>query len=273
MPSGWRLCPGPVCAGGGDGPARGGRGPAPGHSVSLSTAVSPWRANSTGQAHRDPCGFLARPPGGQQGERVCPPRRGGGLWEGWRGAAPPASGRRGGRRPAPAVGPAGCAAPAPPAGASRAQYHTLQAGFSSRSQGLSGETSVSDAPVAWSPEAEVLRGAGLCGQEDRPAEPPCPLTALPSPPCPTDLPAHRQAHLQPCLLVFPLGRGPELQSEAKLHPQRGWWLWGRRVLGCPTSRTGARPACVLPRAWWGRQPGRLRHLVPALAEAGGRVPG
>ena len=191
---------------------------------------------------------------------------------GW-GAALPASGWRGGRRPAPAVTPAGCAAPAPSTGASRAQYHTLQAGFSSRSQGLGGETSVSDAPLAQTPEVEIPRGAGLHGREEGPAEPPWPLTAVPSPPCPTDLPAHRQAHLQPRLLVFPLGRGPELQSEAKLRPQRGWCLWGCRVPGCPAHCTGARPACVLPLAWCGRQPGRLRHLVPALTEAGGRGPG
>lgn len=35
---------------------------------------------------------------------------------------------------------------------------------------------------------------------------------------PTDLPAHRQAGLQPSLLVLPLSRGSDLQSEAEFCP-------------------------------------------------------
>ena len=168
--------------GGGDGPAWWVRGPALGHSVSPSVAVSPScgqqrrpgpqgsvRLPERGAGHhalagareltRGPC----QAPGRQEVIRVStsvPPGRGQGAVGGVtrRPAAPPASGRRGGRRPAPAVSPVGCAATAPSAGASRAQCHTLQAGFSSRSQGLSGETSVSDALLARSPEREVPRG-------------------------------------------------------------------------------------------------------------------
>lgn len=182
-------------------------------------------------------------------------------------------GQRGGRRPAlchrPSQAPLSLSA-----GGSRAQYHTLQAGFSSRSQGLSGDTtSVSD--TLSSPEGlvrGVLGEAWGSGQKRRRA-PGEPKRALSCPPyCPTDLPAHRQAHLQPCLLVLTLSCGFELQPEAELSPQWGQCLWRCRVRRCPARCPHAHPARVLPRARWGGQPDGLRHPVPALAEAGGRRP-
>lgn len=61
------------------------------------------------------------------------------------------------------------------AGACRAQYHTLQAGFSSRSQGRSGDTSVSD-----SPESREGGSGGSGGSSVRkPSGPHCP--PLPAP--------------------------------------------------------------------------------------------
>lgn len=145
------------------------------------------------------------------------------------------------------------------AGTSRGQYHTLQAGFSSRSQGLGGDnTSVSDTlPMPWRVSWGRLGGSWkLQGQGEGLVSPQRPLTAL-LPALPTDLPAHCQAHLQPCLLVFLLSCGPELQSEAELCPQRGQHLWGCRVWGSPAHCTHAYPAPILPRTRWGGEPGGL----------------
>lgn len=103
-------------------------------------------------------------------------------------------------------------------GASRGQYHTLQSGFSSRSQGLSGDsTSVSDTRSSLESLGSAVTWR-LWGRVQSPGSGGAwpPLTAIPI--LPTDLPAHRQARLQPGCLVLPLGRGPELQSEAELCP-------------------------------------------------------
>lgn len=99
----------------------------------------------------------------------------------------------------------------------------------------------------------VRRGGGPAAGLDT-GEPRHVLTA---PSRPTGLPAHRQASLQPSLLVLPLRRRPELQSEAEFRPQRGQRLWGRWVWRCPAHPSHARQARVLPRAQWGWQPGRL----------------
>lgn len=135
----------------------------------------------------------------------------------------------------------------PSTGMPRGQYHTVQAGFSSRSQGLSGDkTSVSQGVSSESTlrgrlhregwELWIRRG----GSQVNPRYP----FSVPSPPI--DLPAHRQASLQPSLLVLPLSCGPELQSEAELCPQWGQCLWGCGIWGCPAHSTYAHPASVLP---------------------------
>lgn len=61
-----------------------------------------------------------------------------------------------------------------------------------------------------------------------------------------DLPAHRQAGLQPSFLVLPLSRGSDVQSEAEFCPQWGQCLWGCGIWGYPAHSTYAHPASVLP---------------------------
>jgi hypothetical protein len=132
-------------------------------------------------------------------------------------------------------------------GMPRGQYHTMQTGFSSRSQGMSGDkTSVSQGvSSAVHTEGRLYRGGwelwirrGGCQVNPR-----YPFT-VPSPPI--DLPAHRQAGLQPSFLVLPLSRGSDVQSEAEFCPQWGQCLWGCGIWGYPAHSTYAHPASVLP---------------------------